>query len=77
MANGIISSVQDVLDLAEKLKCSNPNQRVIFVDSDFNEYNICSEISLTCVGDALGRDYDEMVDNGEDYFEDCISIEVQ
>ena len=77
MANGIISTVQDVLDLAGKLKCSNPNQRVVFVDSDFNEYNIVSEISLTCIGNALGRDYEEMADNGEDYFEDCISIEVQ
>ena len=74
---GYISMVQDILELAEKLKSSDPNQRIIFADSDFNEYLINVKVDLTCVGEALNLDFDTMQENGGDYFEECVKFEIE
>ncbi len=71
-----ICMVKDLLELAEKLKSSNPEQQVIFVDSDYNQYFIKKDIKLKVIGEALDLDRDTMEENDSNYDEDCIVLEV-
>ena len=71
----IITTVQDILDLAESLKkYHHPDDKVVFADEDFNEYLFSSRYQCTSIGDALGLDEDTMEENGEDYNQKCLLI---
>lgn len=75
--SGYISTVQDILDLAERLKRNHhPDDKILFTDSDFNQYSIGARFQVSCVGDVLGLDELETEENGEDYTEKCISFNV-
>lgn len=71
-----ICMVRDILELAEKLKSSDPEQKVIFVDSDYNQYFIKKDVKLEVIGEALDLDRDTMEENDSNYDEDCIVLEV-
>jgi len=71
-----IYNIKDILELAEKLKSSNPEQKVIFVDSDYNQYFIKKDVKLGVIGESLDLDRYTMEENGSNYDEDCIVLEV-
>ena len=72
-----ISTVKHFLDVAEKLKSSDPDQKLVFVDSDYNEYRISRNFSLDVVGEALNLDRGTLEENEEDYDEDCIAFSIE
>lgn len=74
---GYISTVKHFLDVAEKLKSSDPDQKLVFVDSDYNEYRIGRNFSLEVVGEALNLDRETLEENEEDYDEDCIAFSIE
>lgn len=71
-----ICTVKDILDLAERLKSSNLDQKVIFVDSDFNQYFVNKQVKLEVIGEALKLDRETMEENDSNYDEDCIVLEI-
>lgn len=74
---GYINTVQDLRDLVKNLEGIDSTSKVVFVDTDYNQYQINLNFSSTCIGDALGLDHDDMVENGENYFEPCLNFEVE
>lgn len=74
---GYISTVQDFLDLAKNLEGIDPTEKIIFCDSDYNHYQISGIFVTTCIGDALGLGEEDMKENDEDYFEKCLSFNVE
>lgn len=41
-----IETIQDLIDIYESLKKMDPNTKIIFRDSDYNEYNIKKEYNI-------------------------------
>ena len=71
-----IYKIRDILELAEKFKDFDPNKKIIFVDSDLNQYYIQKKFKYEVIGEALNLDKETMEEYDANYDEECIVIGV-
>ena len=71
-----ICMIKDILELADKFKDVDPDKKVVFVDSDFNQYSIQKKFKYEVIGEALNLDKETMEEYDANYDEECIVIGV-